>query len=167
MLSRFRVSSAALIAGVLLCAAVAPPALAQGSGALKIDGPWTRATVPGASVGGGYLTVINKGATGDRLTGASSPAAARAEMHQMAMEKDIMRMREVKGMDVPANGTLELKPGGYHLMFIELKKPFKQGETVPVTLTFEKAGKIDVELAVKSTGASAGGETKHGAMKSH
>ena len=115
----------------------------------------------GASVGGGYLTVRNAGAA-DRLLGASSPVAERTELHEMVMEKDVMRMREVKGVDVPARGALELKPGAHHLMFMELKKQLKQGDKVPVTLKFEKAGEVKVELTVE---ALAAGGSKHGGMK--
>lgn len=144
-----------------LSALISAPAFADGKSAISIEKPWARATVAGAAVGGGYLTVRNSGAA-DRLIGASSPAAARTELHEMAMEKDVMRMREVKGVDVPAKGTLELKPGGYHLMFVELVKPLRQGDKVPLTLRFEKAGEVKVELDVETVGA--GAATKHGGM---
>lgn len=143
-------------------------ALAQGKGDLQIDKPWARATVPGASVGGGYLVVRNNGASADRLVGATTPAASRVEIHEMAMEKDVMRMREVRGVDVPAKGAVEFKPGGYHLMFMELKAPLKPGAKVPVTLRFEKAGEVKADFAVEAVGAggSAAGHTgKHDAMK--
>lgn len=140
--------------------------LAQSKGDLQIEKPWARATPPGAAVGGGYLTIRNKGAAGDRLVGVSSPASARMEIHEMAMEKDVMRMREVKGIDVPAKGAVELKPGGFHLMFMELKAPLRQGEKVPVTLRFEKAGEVKADFAVEAVGAGAGSHAaKHGAMK--
>ena len=105
--------------------------------------------------------IRNKGAAGDRLVGASSPASARMEMHEMAMEKDVMRMREVKGIDVPAKGAAELKPGGFHLMFMELKAPLKAGDKVPVTLKFEKAGEIKTEFAVEAMGGAQHGGMKH------
>ncbi len=138
---------------------------AQAKGDLQIEKPWARATPPGAAVGGGYLVIRNNGAAGDRLVGVSSPASARMEIHEMAMEKDIMRMREVKGIDVPAKGTAELKPGGFHLMFMELKAPLKAGDKVPVTLRFEKAGELKAEFAVEAMGAGASQAPKHGAMK--
>ena len=157
---------------LLVAASVAPgllamPASAQTKGELSIEKAWARATAPGAPVGGGYLAIRNKAAAGDRLVGASSPVAGRMELHEMTMEKDVMKMREVKGMDVPAKGALEFKPGGYHLMFIELKKPLKQGEKVPVTLKFAKAGEVKVEFAIESMGAAAdtGGEMRHGEMQ--
>lgn len=149
------------IAVLMLGTSLALPALAQ----VNIGKPWARATVPGATVGGGFLTVTNQGAAPDRLIGASSAAAAKTEIHEMAMEKDIMRMREVKGIDIPAHGKVELKPGGFHLMFQQLKAPLKEGQKVPVTLKFEKAGEVKAELAVGSLGAGAGTEMHHGGMK--
>lgn len=145
----------AAIASVLF--ALGPcAAFAQARSELQIEKPWARATVPGAAVGGGYLVIRNNGATGDRLLGATTPASARVEIHEMAMEKNVMRMREVKGIDVPAKGAIEFKPGGYHLMFMELKAPLKQGEKVPVTLRFEKAGEIKADFSVEPIGASVG-----------
>ena len=139
--------------------------LAQSKGDLQLEKPWARATVPGASVGGGYLVIRNKGVAGDRLVGATSPVSALVEIHEMAMEKDVMRMREVKGVDVPAKKAVEFKPGGYHLMFMELKAPLKAGDKVPVTLRFEKAGELKAEFAVEAMGAGASQAPKHGAMK--
>ena len=147
-----------LLAALLFAATCAH---AQSKGDLQLEKPWARATPPGAAVGGGYLVIRNKGAAGDRLVGASSPASARMEMHEMAMEKDIMRMREVKGIDVPAKGAAELKPGGFHLMFMELKAPLKAGDKVPVTLKFEKAGEVKAEFAVESMGGAQHGGGKH------
>jgi copper(I)-binding protein len=141
-------------------------AMAQSS-TIKIEKPWTRATAPGAAVGGGFATIRNSGKSADRLVSAASPVSASVELHEMAMDKDVMKMREVKGMEVPAGGVLELKPGSYHLMFINLKAPLKQGDKVPVTLKFEKAGEVKVELAVESLGASAAGAHSHGDMKKH
>lgn len=160
-----------ITAATLFALCLSGAAFAQGGG-LKIDNPWARATAPGAAVGGGYLTVHNTGAAADRLVGASSPAAERMELHEMSMEKDVMRMREVKALEVPAGGRLELKPGGYHLMFMQLKAPLKEGGKVPVTLRFEKAGELKVELSVQSMGAGAGGHgsghgSGHGHAKKH
>jgi len=159
-----RTTRAALCAALAALSVFAFQLHAQSKGALSIEKPWARATVPGAAVGGAFLTVRNEGAE-DRLVGATSPIAARTEMHAMTMDKDVMRMREVKGIEVPAKGSVELKPGGYHLMLIDLKQPLKQGEKVPLTLKFEKAGEIRVELAVESIAAAAPGDVKHGAMK--
>lgn len=134
---------------------------AQSKGDLEIEKPWARATAPGASVGGGYLVIRNKGAAGDRLVGVTSPASARVEMHEMAMEKDVMRMREVKGVDVPAKKSVEFRPGGFHLMLMELKAPLRQGDKVPVTLRFEKAGEVKTELVVEDLASGIGHTKKH------
>jgi periplasmic copper chaperone A len=122
---------------------------------LEIADPWARATPPSAPAGGGFLKITNTGTTPDRLVSASSPGADIVQVHEMKMDGNVMRMREVeKGLEIPAGGSVTLAPGGYHLMMMGLKAPFKQGASVPVTLVFEKAGKIDVELAVEAMGAS-------------
>lgn len=124
-------------------------------GSLEISQPWARATAPTAPAGGGYLAITNKGTTPDRLVSAISPAAQTVQVHEMKMEGNIMRMREVDhGLEIAPGTTVKLAPGGFHLMMMGLKEPFKQGTTVPVTLVFEKAGRIDVELAVGSIGAT-------------
>ena len=114
---------------------------------VSVENPWARPTPPSAKLGAGYLTVVNAGAA-DRLVGAASPAAARVEMHVTMRDGEIMRMREVKEFSLPANGRLELKPAGAHLMFVDLKVPFKAGDKVPVTLKFEKAAELKVDLQV-------------------
>lgn len=114
---------------------------------VSVENPWARPTPPSAKLGAGYLTVVNAGAA-DRLVGAASPAAARVEMHVTMRDGEIMRMREVKAFELPAKGRLELKPAGAHLMFVDLKRPFKAGDKVPVTLKFEKAGEVKVDLLV-------------------
>lgn len=124
-------------------------------GALEIGQPWARATAPTAPTGGGFLTITNKGTTADRLVSASSPAAEKVQIHEMKMDGNIMRMREVEhGLEIPPGATVTLAPGGFHLMMMGLKGPLKQGARVPLTLTFEKAGRIDVELAVEGMGAT-------------
>lgn len=148
-----------VVLGSACFALVSGPAFSQAKGDVQIEKPWARATVPGASVGGGYLVIRNKGATLDRLVAATTPGSARVEIHEMAMEKDVMRMREVKGVDVPPKGAIEFKPGGYHLMFMELKAPLKQGGKLPVTLRFEKAGEIKADFAIEAVGA--GGSHSH------
>jgi hypothetical protein len=136
---------------------VASPAIARDYtlGALQIGQPWARATPPTAPSGGGFLTITNKGTAPDRLVSASSPAAGAVQVHEMKMEGSIMRMREVeKGLEIPPGATVTLAPGGLHLMMMGLKAPFKKDEKVPLTLVFEKAGKIDVELVVVPIGAT-------------
>lgn len=115
---------------------------------IDIQNAWSRATAPGAKVGAGYMVIHNRSAAPDRLVSASSSAAARVETHVHIREGDVMRMREVKGYDIPANGTFELKPGGAHLMFMDIRQPFKEGERIPATLKFEKAGEVRVEFHV-------------------
>ena len=124
-------------------------------GALEIGQPWARATPPTAPTGGGYLSVKNTGTEPDRLISISSPAAGTVQVHEMKMEGNVMRMRELDGpLEIKPGETVTLAPGGMHLMMMGLKEPLKQGEKVPLTLVFEKAGKIDVELVVVAMGAS-------------
>lgn len=139
------------------------PALAAAQ--VAVEQAWVRATPPGATVAGGYMVLRNAGSAGDRLVAASSPAAARVELHVHVNDNGVMKMREVPGYDVPAKGMFELKPGGAHLMFMAIKRPFKEGEKVPVKLKFEKAGEVSAEFAVGRLGGSsapsAGGHKHH------
>lgn len=129
-------------------------------GPLKIDHPWSRATPKGASVAGGYMKITNTGTTSDRLTGGETGAARRFEIHQMSMEGGVMKMREVKdGVEIPPGATVELRPGAYHVMMVNLSKPFTKGDRVKASLTFEKAGKVDIEFAVEAFGGTP--EHKH------
>lgn len=140
--------------------AAATPAIAHDyrAGDIEIGHPWTRATPPMARVAGGYLELTNTGDTADRLLGGSSPVAARVEIHNMEMTDGIMKMRPVpEGVEIPAAETVHLAPGGYHLMLLELKQPITEGEMVPVTLEFEQAGAVDVELAAGPIGSTATG----------
>jgi len=121
---------------------------------IEVQDAWSRATPPGAKVGAGYMTLRNKSAAPDRLVGASSSAAARVETHVVEKQGEVMRMREVKGYDVPAKGSFELKPGGPHLMFVDIKRPFKEGEKVPVVLRFQNGGEIKADFEVRGLGAS-------------
>ena len=121
--------------------------------AIKIENAYTRATAPGQQVAGGFMKIENKGGSGDQLVSASSPAAGEVQLHEMAMDGNVMKMRQVKDIAVPANGAVELKPGGYHLMFLNLKGPFNAGQTVPVKLKFAKAGEVEVKLPVNAVGA--------------
>jgi periplasmic copper chaperone A len=120
---------------------------------VTIEGAWSRATPPGAKVAAGYLTIRNAGASADRLVAASSPAAARVETHVIEKQGEILRMREVKGYEVPAKGRFELKPGGPHLMLVDIKRPLKEGEKLPLVLRFQNAGEVKVELEVRALGA--------------
>ena len=120
---------------------------------IEISDAWSRATPPGAKVAAGYLTMRNKSAAADRLVGASSPAAARVETHVSEKQGEVMRMREVKGYEVPAKGSFELKPGGAHLMLVDVRRPFKEGDKIPLVLRFQNAGEVKTELEVKGLGA--------------
>ena len=119
-------------------------------GALKVGHPWTRAMVPAQATAAGYLSVQNTGKVADRLLGATTPEAARVEMHVSRIEKDIAKMREVKAFDIVPGDTLKLEPGGAHLMLVAPKRVFKAGERVPLTLRFERAGELNVELSVEA-----------------
>jgi hypothetical protein len=115
---------------------------------VEIENPWSRATAPSVKIAAGYMVIRNKSASADRLIGGSSPMAAKVETHVTMKDGDIMRMREVKGYEVPANGSFALSPAGAHLMLIDIKKPFKEGDRIPLTLRFEKAGEVKTELVV-------------------
>jgi copper(I)-binding protein len=126
------------------------------AGDLVVSQAWSRATPGGAKVAGGYLTIENKGTTADKLVSVSAAIAGKAEVHEMAMDNGVMKMRPLdKGLVIDPGKTVKLAPGGYHLMLQELKGPFKEGEKVPVTLEFEKAGKVAVSLDVQGVGAQA------------
>lgn len=132
------------------------------AGDLVISAPFTRATLPNAPVGGGFMTITNPTDTADRLVSATSPAAGEVQVHEMAMEGDVMKMRQLPdGLEIPAHGSATLEPGGLHLMFMKLKQTFKEGETVPVTLVFEKAGEVTLDLPVQAFAADSAGHGEH------
>jgi periplasmic copper chaperone A len=144
----------------LLAILVAAPARAEEvqAGGLVITQAWSRATPGGAKIGGGYLTIENKGTTPDRLIGGSGDMAAKVELHEMSVKDGVMTMRALdKGLAIEPGKTVKLAPGGYHLMLMDLKNPLKQGDKVPVTLEFEKAGKVNLLLDVQAVGAQAPG----------
>ena len=122
---------------------------------LVLSGAFTRATLPNAQVGSGYLSIHNTGTADDRLIAASSPLAGDVQTHEMSVVNDVMQMRELPdGIAIPAGETVELIPGGLHLMMMGLTGPFVEGETVPVTLVFEQAGEVEIELSVLGFGAA-------------
>ena len=128
-------------------------------GSLEISGGGVKAMLPGAKVGGGGFVVRNTGGEDDRLISAESPSAGRVELHEMVMQNDVMKMRKISdGIAIPAGQTVELKSGGLHLMFMDVAKPFAEGDSIPVTLTFEKAGAVVYNLPV---GNAAGGTHQH------
>jgi copper(I)-binding protein len=130
-------------------------------GPLVIDHPWSRATPKGAAVAGGYMKITNTGTTPDRLVGGSAEVAKRFELHEMSMEGGVMKMRELSnGLEIPPGATVELRPGSYHVMMQNLSRQLTKGERVKASLTFEKAGKVDIEFAVDAVGGGAK-EHKH------
>ena len=133
-------------------------------GSLKIEDAKARATVPAQKMSGGFMKIENKGGA-DKLLAASSSVSKTMELHTMSMEGNVMKMREIKGIDIPANGKVELKSGGLHLMFIDLKEQLKPGSTIKVKLKFEKAG--EVEVPFKVMGHPAHGEPGHDHSKHH
>ena len=120
------------------------------AGDITVDDPFARASAGSVKVGAAYMIVKNSGAAADALVAAESPVAARAELHTHIEDGEVMRMRQVSSIDVPAGGTVSLQPGGLHIMLIDLKQPLRQGETFPLTLTFAKAGRLAVDVPVKS-----------------
>lgn len=143
------------LATALLVATLVSPALAQ----VKVDSAWARSTVSGQQAGGGFMTL--QSAAADRLLGGTTPVAERLELHTMTMEGDVMKMRQIERIDLPAGQRVELKPGGLHVMFIGLKQPLAVGAKVPVTLRFEKAGEVKIEMTVTSRPPPAGEQPKH------
>jgi periplasmic copper chaperone A len=126
------------------------------AGSITIEQPWSRATPGGAQVAAGYLTIDNAAAAADQLLSATAEIAGRTEIHQMSMADGVMKMRQApEGVPVPAGGSVALEPNAYHLMFMDLKKPLKEGEAFAGTLTFEKAGTVDVTFEVEGMGATA------------
>jgi copper(I)-binding protein len=153
------------IAAIGLTALALAPAVAQEykAGPLRIEAPWIRATPGGAEVAGGYMKIENTGTATDRLIGGAAEIAGKFEIHEMKMEGSVMKMRELpKGLEVPPGKSVELKPGSYHLMLMGLKKPPKAGDRIKGTLTFEKAGTVEIEYAVRGMGGSgSSGSMKH------
>ena len=153
-----------LLLGLL---ALSAPAFAHDyqKGELFIDHPWARATPRGASVAGGFLIIENKGASADRLIGVSSEIAARFEIHESKIERGVATMRPLeKGLAIAPGKRVTLAPGGYHVMFMDLKRPLAPGERFKATLQFERAGAIEVEFAVEAMGGAPAG---HAAPKGH
>lgn len=158
-----RFARAALAAALLLVT----PALAHNGvvhlGPLNLSAPFTRATLPNAPVGGGFLTIENTGTEADRLISVSSDVAGATQVHTMVMEGDVMKMRQLtEGLEIPAGETVVLAPGGAHVMFMGLNQAFVEGQTVTVTLTFEKAGTVELVLPVLGTAADDAGHGTHG-----
>jgi len=124
------------------------------AGALQISAAWARATPKGAAIGGGYLKITNTGDATDRLLGGASAISDKFELHEMSMDNGVMKMRPVSGgIEIKPGETVELKPGGFHVMLVGLKEQLMQGQHFKATLMFEKAGKVDVDFTVAGIGA--------------
>jgi periplasmic copper chaperone A len=134
--------------GLWLVAVVA--AMAQ-TADVQVTNAWARATPGGAQTAAAYVTILSP--TADRLTAAATPAAQKAELHSMTMDGNVMKMRQVDGIDLPAGQAVTLKPGGYHIMLTGLAQPLTEGQTFPLTLTFDKAGARDVTVTVQKVGS--------------
>lgn len=140
--------------------------IATSAQALEIKDAWSRASAGMARAGAAFMTIDNTGGEADRVVAASAPVSDITELHTHTMDGDVMRMRQVPDITVPAGETVVLQPGGLHVMFMKLAQPLKEGDTFPVTLTFEKAGEKTVDVTVQAPGAmGAMGGMKHGAMK--
>ena len=139
----------------LLVTFLAEPSAAQSGSppAVQAVNVWARATPQGAKTGAAYMTLVNQGQTDDRLIGVATPVAGEAQIHSMSLENGVMMMRPVPGIDVKAGAIAMLKPGGYHVMLMDLKQPLVEGQSFPITLTFEKAGPMQVTAKIGGIGA--------------
>ena len=153
-------TASALAGGILLSACNsasetdAPTEAEAATSAIAITAPWSRETAEGQDAGGAFMTITNSGTGTDRLTGGSTPVAGEVQVHTVDMADGVMRMRQVgDGLEVPAGSSVTLKPGSFHIMLMQLVQPLEQGEAIPITLTFEKAGAVEVELLVQPVGA--------------
>ena len=160
MTVRSILTAAALAGSILLSACNSAPETEAtteakaSSSQIAIAGPWSRETAEGQDAGGAFMKITNSGTATDRLTGGSTPVAGEVQIHTVDMTDGVMHMRQLEdGLEIPAGGSVTLKPGSFHIMLMQLEQPLKQGETVPVTLTFEKAEPVEVELAVQPVGA--------------
>jgi periplasmic copper chaperone A len=150
---------------VLLAATSTAFAQAGETSKVNVEQPWARATPAGATTGAVYMTLANKSDTADRLTAASSDVASKVQIHEMAVVNGIMKMRQLaNGLAIPAGGSVTLKPGGYHVMLIALKKRLIAGQTLPLRLTFAKAGTISITVPIQAIGAAQGVQGSTGGM---
>jgi copper(I)-binding protein len=137
---------------VALYAGVASPHSHE-KGDIQVRHPWSRATPPGAKVAAGYMEIRNNGRQPDKLVSATTIAAQRVEMHVTERDGDVIRMREVKSLEIPARERYELRPGGSHLMLVDIVRPLKKGEKLAMRLVFERAGELEIELEVQDLGS--------------
>ncbi|TLP44781.1 copper chaperone PCu(A)C [Cohaesibacter sp. CAU 1516] len=152
-----------LLAATLILTAASAQAADWSVGSITVSDPFARATAGKAKAGGGFLMITNKGEA-DRLVAAHADVSATTELHTHIHEGNVMKMRQVEAIDVPANGEVALQPGGFHVMFMGLNGPLKKGETFPLELTFEKAGKVTVDVSIASIGAKTAPDMDHSKM---
>lgn len=147
---------------LLLAATFAATAFAQDAkvGAISIHHPWARATPGAVKNSAAFMSFSNKGAA-DKLIGVTGGVAKEIQIHSMVTEAGVMKMREINGLDIPANGKAELTPGGYHIMLIGIADGLKEGTKFPLTLKFEKAGEVTVQVTAEKPGANDHAEHKH------
>jgi len=169
-----RYLSKSFIVLAVLIAAASPASTQQTGPSIAVERPYARATPAGAQTGAVDMNVDNKSHAADRLVGASSDVADKLQIHETTVVNGVMQIREVAGgLAIPADGSVKLKPGSYHVMLIGLKKPLKAGETLPLTLMFEKAGNISVTVPVQAmTKSDNGGDMSnmhdnHGGAMGH
>jgi copper(I)-binding protein len=161
-MKKFGILVASLVAVSVLSGTAS--ALDYKVGALEIDNPWSRAVPKGAKVAAGYMTIKNAGTEPDRLVSGSTPVAGRFEIHEMSMDKGIMKMRPLpSGLEIKPGETVELKPSSLHIMMMDLKQPIQRGKPFKATLMFEKAGEVDVDFAVEAVGATPAAAPAHDA----
>ena len=153
-----------LLSALLATASMAQPA-APAAPAVKVEGAWARSSVQGQKGTGAFMKLTAK--DGLTLVAAASPAAGVAEVHEMKMEGDVMKMRAIPALELPAGKTVELKPGGYHVMLMDLKAPLMKDSTVPLTLTFKDAKGVEsrLNLSVPVAAVAPGGVTTPNAHK--
>jgi len=152
------------VAVVAICLSFTAAARDFTMGGIKIEQPWTRVTPEGAKVAGGFMKITNTGKQADTLVGGTFPLAAVFQVHQMSMDGGVMKMSELAGgLEIAPGATVELKPGSYHVMFMDLKQPIKAAETIKGSLIFKKAGTIEIEYTVAPLGAKDPGrsDAKH------
>ncbi len=148
--------SLALLAAPAL-ALLAAPALAHDfkAGAIEIEQPWSRATAATGQTGAAFMVLNNEGQTADRLVSVTSPVADKVQLHTSIMDNGVMEMREVEAVELPADTEVKLAPGGLHLMLIGLKEPLARHKSFPLSLTFEKAGSVTIDVAIQGPGDTA------------
>ena len=143
-----------LAAALLLALSLSNQTHAQTStNTITVEQAWARATPGGARTGAAYMTLLNSGASADRLLSATTPVADQVQFHKQTEDNGVSRMREVHNVELSPGGKIIFKPGDMHMMIVGLKQPLKEGQTFPLTLQFEKAGRIDVSVPIEKVGA--------------